>query len=266
MNTLNSLPPASQGAINKMNEEAQKLMQENNVVLEDQHEETSEVEQVETAAEQAAPPAVAVQESEQARNFRAIREQKERAERERDEAIRILREIEASKNQQPQEDLDFSIAPDELAEGKHLTKVQKKIKALEDKNREYERRMQDVQTMMTIKDQYKDYDSIMSTDNINKLEKEHPEIASIIMSSAQQDPYKARVSTYKFIKSLGIVPNDIAETQRVQSNSAKPRPLTSVAAQQGTSPLSKANAFENGLTDELAASLRKEMAAARKLM
>ena len=42
-------------------------------------------------------------------------------------------------------------------------------------------------------------------------------------------------------------------------NAQKPRPLTSISPQQGDSPLSKANAFANGLTPELQAQLLKEM-------
>jgi len=50
----------------------------------------------------------------------------------------------------------------------------------------------------------------------------------------------------------------------VQANTAKPRPLTSVSPQSGESPLSRANAFAEGLTPELKKNLFKEMQEAKK--
>jgi hypothetical protein len=56
----------------------------------------------------------------------------------------------------------------------------------------------------------------------------------------------------------------MADKLRAQKNAAKPKPLASVNPQQGDSPLSKANAFANGLTDDLKKQLRKEMEDARR--
>lgn len=63
------------------------------------------------------------------------------------------------------------------------------------------------------------------------------------------------------IKNLGIVPQEVPNTEqeRVNKNMAKPRPLISASPQQGDSPLSHANAFANGLTDDLKKQLWKEM-------
>jgi hypothetical protein len=67
------------------------------------------------------------------------------------------------------------------------------------------------------------------------------------------------------MKTFGIH-KDIYESDRLKAlkNSQKPRPLASVSPQQGDGPLSKANAFANGMTAELKEQLRKEMYAARK--
>ena len=54
------------------------------------------------------------------------------------------------------------------------------------------------------------------------------------------------------------------DRELAQKNASKPKPLASVSPQQGDSPLSRANAFANGLTNELKAQLRKEMEEARK--
>ena len=78
----------------------------------------------------------------QKRQFANLREKAERAERERDDALRILREVEYSRrNQQApliaEDDDSFTIGPDDLAEGKHLSKVQKKIQKLEQQLKNY---------------------------------------------------------------------------------------------------------------------------------
>jgi hypothetical protein len=56
----------------------------------------------------------------------------------------------------------------------------------------------------------------------------------------------------------------MADRAAAQKNASKPKPLASVSPQQGDSPLSRANAFANGLTPELQKQLRQEMEEARK--
>lgn len=199
-------------------------------------------------------------------SFRALREKSERAERERDEAIRRLQQYEAQKQAAaaPEEDYDINLGDDDIAEGKHLSKVSRKIQKLEAELNQYKQQTNMSQTETRLKSQYPDFDKIVSTDNVEKLKLQYPEIASTLMSS--QDPYAMAVSAYTMIKRLGISQTDefIAEKAIAQKNAAKPRPLASVSPQQGDSPLSRANAFANGLTDELKEQLRKEMVQARQ--
>lgn len=223
-------------------------------------EQQTEVEEVVQAQSQ--------EETSQARNFRQLRESKERAERERDEAYRMLREVEFRKQQAPQqqeeENLDFSIAPDELAEGKHLSKVDKKIKKLEQQIQSYQRRSYEDITEARIKSQYPDFDKVVSQDNINSLRNSYPELADTLNSST--DLYTKAISAYTLIKKLGIQPDRSYDMDKeiAQRNAAKPRPLTSVSPQQGESPLTKANAFANGLTEDLKLQLLKEMQDVRR--
>lgn len=262
--TVDSLPPVPQMHLQEMQKEADKRMAADGIVQEVEQE-VQETE--ETPIEQVAAPAAKADvqmESEQAKNFRAVREAKDTAIRERDEAYRLIREIEAQKNAQPPEDLDFSLGADELAEGKHLSKVQKKMKALEDQVRNYQVQAKALEMNLMLNKKYTDFEQVMSNENIEKLEQLEPEVAAALISSS--NPYAARVTAYKFIKNLGIAQDEtmVKDHQRAQGNAAKPKPLASVASQQGTSPLSKANAFENGLTEELAKQLRAEMVAAMK--
>lgn len=199
-------------------------------------------------------------------NFIALRKKAQRVERERDEAMRRLAEYEASKQPQPQaadEDLDFGLDQDAIAEGKHLNKMIKKMKQLENQLKEQEQRTSMGIVEAQIKSKYPDFDNVVSSDNIAMLREQYPELAQTLNTSS--DLYSKAVSAYTLIKKLGITPEDQAlykaDAARVQSNMAKPRPLVSGAARSSgdAGALSHANAFANGLTDDLKKQLWKEM-------
>ena len=64
------------------------------------------------------------------------------------------------------------------------------------------------------------------------------------------------------VKKLGISEQVMVDNQgkaTAQRNAAKPRPTASISPQQGETPLSRANAFANGLTEEMKKQLYKEM-------
>ena len=200
------------------------------------------------------------------RNIRYMRERAEQAdrlERERDELARKLAESQA-RPQQQEENYDLGLGENDLAEGKHLSKVQKEIVALKKELSQYKQQTAQQVTEARIKSQYPDFDNIVSQENIRALQQQFPEIANTLNSST--DLYSTAVSAYTMIKKLGIVkePNyNTAEKQQAMKNMAKPKPLASLSPQQGDSPLSHANAFANGLTDDLKKQLAREMFAAR---
>ena len=176
------------------------------------------------------------------KNAANLRMQLEQAQRERDEALRRLQE----KSESP-------LGDDDLAEGKHLNRVQREIKALKEEL---------VQTR--IKAQYHDFDTVVTMDNLAILRDSYPELAATLQSSP--DLYTQASSAYTLIKKLGIAPDqqDIANRARVSQNVNKPRPAVSVGPQQGESPLTRANAFAEGLTDDLKKQMLKEMNQARQ--
>ena len=226
-------------------------------------------EQVETAvADQPETQKKSAETDYQTANFKAIREEKERIVRERDELRRRIQEMEKMSSSKKQEvledDDDFTMDPDDLVEGKHLGKVANKIKKLEKQMQASNQKATEIAIEATIKSQYPDFDKIVSKDNLDTLKLAHPEIAQTLNSSS--DLYSKAVTAYTLIKKLGIHQDDIykEDREKAQANAAKPRPLTSVSPQQGDSPLSKANAFANGLTDELKSQLYREMIEARK--
>lgn len=210
------------------------------------------------------------EETPQAKNFKALREKAEKMQRERDEAYRLIKEYEAQTAAKAQsaestvDDTDFNLGPDDLAEGKHLSKVAKKIKSLEDQLKNYQQQSYTATAESRLKSKYSDFEEVVNPDNIAQLRDAYPSIASSIGNN--KDMYSAGESAYLFIKKLGIVPDNSYDNDKVlaQRNSTKPRPLVSVSPQQGNSPLSRANAFENGLTEDLRKQLHKEMIDAMK--
>lgn len=208
-----------------------------------------------------------VEEAPIAKNFRALREQKDKIERERDDYRKRVQEYEnraVPKQEAIQPDEDIMLAPDDLAEGKHLSKMQTKIKRLEDQLKNFQHQSNEISAETRLKSQFNDFDKVVTEDSIVLFKETYPEIFNTIYTSSS-DIYSKGVTAYTMMKKLGIVPESTfnPDKERIQANTAKPRPLASVSPQQGDSPLSKANAFANGLTEDLKKQLLKEMMAAR---
>ena len=207
--------------------------------------------------------------SQQEINFKTLRDNSDRLERERNEAIAKLSEYERQKvaiapTVKESDDYGLGIGDDDLAEGKHLNKINAHIKKLEEQVNNYQRQSSEIGVETKLKQRYADFDKVVSKENIDLLRSLHPEIAQTINSSS--DLYSKAVSAYTMIKKLGIIKEDSFQQDRelAQKNTAKPKPLTSVSPQQGNSPLSNANAFANGLTDDLKKQLYREMIDAAK--
>ena len=204
------------------------------------------------------------EQSYQARNFRELREKNERIQRERDEALRRLQELERAKEAAQPKEPEYSLNPDDLVEGKHLNKYDKKMKELEKQLKSYQQQSQEVAVENKVKGKYPDFDKVVNKDTIAMLRETHPEIAETIV--ANTNLYSQAVSAYTMIKNLNIYKEDTIQREKaiIQENFAKPRSVASVSPQQGNTPLSRANAFAEGLTDGLKDQLRKEMEQARK--
>jgi len=214
--------------------------------------------------------------SDREENLRYLREAKERAEREREEAIRYAMQLKSQyeqpkQQQEIEEEDDIQIGQDDLAEGKHLKSLNKKYKDLKKELSNYKQitaqQQQEHQLALTeskLRSKYPDLDSVLSSENLDKLKNQHPEVFHTI--SSNQDIYSKGVAAYTMIKNLGINKEDsyLSEKAKAQINSVKPKPMNSISPQRGNSPLSQANAFENGLTDSLKQKLLQEMRDAAK--
>lgn len=198
-------------------------------------------------------------------NFKALREKADAAGRERDEYKRILLELEAraqyyqAQQSQNQKQDDVVTDPDDedIVDGKQYKKLAQKTRQLEAK-------IEETTVESKLRNRFNDFDQIISKENIEALKQSEPELAESLHRNP--DLYSKAVATYKAIKRMNIQPDKSydADKELAQKNAAKPKPLSSVSPQQGQTPLSRANAFANGLTPELKEQLLKEMSQSRK--
>lgn len=221
-----------------------------------------EVEQVEPEEVEVEQVQVSQKDNDRERNLRVLREKAERAdraERERDEALRYIESLRQAKPVEVEEDI---FSEDDFDDAK-LAKVSTTVKKLRQEIKQLKQEQsQSSQASIEAKLRatYPDIEHVLTADNLRQLSSEFPELAESL--DANPNSFTKASGAYKAIKKLGIYqdPNLYkADVQRVKTNAAKPRPLTSVSPQHGESPLTRANAFENGLTDELQKQLYREM-------
>ncbi len=270
---MNGLPHASQQQIDAMNkaaaekfgvidEPAQEVEQQVEV------EEAQEVEETEQQVQESAPEELKKSAYSKEENIIILRERSEKAERERDELMRYVQELQskpqtqqtAQQIEEVKDDLeDLQFNPDDLAEGKHLLKLVNKIKKLEQKLDQSEKSAKVTTSELKLKRDFPDFEKVASYENLKRLRDMDPDLADAIL--ATPDVYKQHALAYKMVKQMGIYVEDKYNEDRDKAlkNAVKPRPLTSISPQQGDSPLTKANAFANGLTDELKKQLHREM-------
>jgi hypothetical protein len=207
------------------------------------------------------------------RNFSELRKEKYRIAQERDEYARKLAQYESAllqstkpqSEQIPVEDDDIVIGDEDVAEGKHVRKILKKYKKLEEELNKFKNRSAEELVETRIRARHPDYDLVVNSETLKMLATDDPELVNTIYSSP--DVYNKALLAYKEIKRRGIVPSETYDTdkKRIQDNVSKPRPITSVTPRSSnTGPLSHANAFSEGLTDSLKAQLWKEMKEAMK--
>jgi hypothetical protein len=189
-------------------------------------------------------------------NIRKLREKADRA----DQLERELRAIQEQQKSASQEDF-LTFGDDELVEGKHLKRAYQKMK---NDFEAYKQQSSAMTAEARLKSQYSDFDTVVTPDTIATLRDEYPEIAATITSN--KDMYTQAVAAYTLIKKLYTIPQEqySEDKNRIQSNAAKPRPVSSMSPQSGESPISRANAFAGGLTPDLKKQLFKEMQESKK--
>lgn len=106
-----------------------------------------------------------------------------------------------------------------------------------------------------------DFSTVVSRENIETLKETEPELALSLAHIS--DPYKQGVAAYKMLKRLGIYQETESspEKEKAIENSQKPRSVNTVSK---NSAIGNAHLFENGLTPALKKQLWEEMQQARK--
>jgi hypothetical protein len=247
------------------------LPQEVRQEMQSQEQQYEEQEQEEQQEVQEQPRKVSPQDS-----FKQVRDAKEKAERERDailsQMLEMQQRMQAQQQHQqpiqdgPEEEDDFDIDSDALVEGKHVKKMNAEMKAMKKQMRQYQAQSEEVAVEARIRAQYPDFEKVVSPENVAILNERFPDIAQTLRNTP--DIYNKAASAYTVIKNFGIHKDQKIENDRARAvvNSQKPRPLASVNPTQGETPLTRANAFANGMTDDLKEQLRREMFQARKAM
>ena len=189
----------------------------------------------------------------QERNFRELRDSRIRAEMERDNALRQIEELKKVEKRK--------LAPGDLVEWQD---VERELTEVKEQNAASQRKILELTTETRVRTQYPDFNTVVNPENLQALRDKYPEIANTIMSSP--DLYEKSVTAYTFINSLNLAKKEqtavdpyALDREKAQLNATKPRPMASISPQQGESPLSHANAFAEGLTDELKTKLWKDM-------
>jgi len=282
--SIDSLPNASAAQIKAMNKAAQEkfgiepdeiIEQETKVAPILQHHEEPSM-QIQTddsdlhgedEADDSAVEMVQDKESNKEYNMRILREKAEKAERERDEMMRQILAFQQQQQPKVQEPIEteedylasLGIEADSLAEGKHLKPLMKELRSLKNELNQYKRQTVQDTIEVRLKSRFPDFDSVVNQSNLETLRNANPVLAEAIL--ATPDQFKQATLAYEMVKQYGIYKDTSYDQDKIvaQKNAAKPRPLASVSPQQGESPMSKANAFANGLTADLKAQLLKEM-------
>lgn len=241
--------------------------------------EQDEIEEIEAAAQEGQEESEEIQETPKQKsknandNLRILRERAEKAEREREELMKYV--LESKKSEQPvkqkvaepeieDEDFDFSVDDDALIEGKQAKRLAAELKKVRQEMKRMQSQTSETATEAKIKAQYPDFDAVVNQQTVQQLNAEYPEIAATLRDT--KDLYSKATAAYKIMKKFGIYRDTTYDKDKeiALKNTAKPRTVTSLNPQQGDSPLSKANAFANGMSKDLQAQLLKEMADARK--
>lgn len=176
----------------------------------------------------------------QARNFKEMRNQLDQMARERNEYKRIAEQRYAQP--EPEDTTD----DDAFVEAKHL----KQFKKYQDSElAKLQRKIEEQQAAIVdqnIRSACPDFERVVTEQTLIKLRNEYPEVAASLNSS--QDVQSKAIAAYKLIKKLELHnPQNDLDRERIAQNIAKPKP--SAVLPKTDTDLSRANAFENGLTD-----------------
>lgn len=208
------------------------------------------------------------------KRLKVLMDKAQRIEKERNDAMQRIQELESERYRytthkvpmavSEPEDEDIVLGADDIAEGKHISKMQNKINRLEAALHNQQQQNAAEIARARLKSQFPDFEKVFNQENLTVLQELEPEIARSLNSNG--DLYSAGASAYKIIKQLRIHVEDTfqADKDKAHKNAAKPKSLATISPQKGESPLTQVNAFAQGLTPELKKKLFLEMQEAQR--
>lgn len=138
-------------------------------------------------------------------------------------------------------------------------------------NKVLKRKVQELEGLIKKKDaetveerlltKFNDFHDVVSEENVNLLKQNDPELAASI-AALQHDPFKQGTAAYKILKKMDYTQQRQIMHDKAKSDENAKKPVSANAVK--PSPLSQANRFANGLTQDLKKALWKEMQEARK--
>lgn len=187
-------------------------------------------------------------------NFRALEQSKKEIERRLQQQEAMNKEMmeflkQQKQSSQPQEEVLPQLNPDDIPEWQHVSKyVEKQAETIAEKKiREFYEKQEKERLPKVVREKYQDFDEIVTSERIEKLEKENPELAKAFSQS--KDPYSV---TYSYLKGIYGAkkqsPEAMEEAEKIMKNSQKPV-SSNAAGTQGA--LKHANAFQKKSREEL---------------
>ena len=213
------------------------------------------------------------QDTQKEANMRILRERAEAAERRAQELERMVQanmsqNHQSNKMQIQDEDDDFDLSDDTYIEGKHLKKyvrgLKQELRNTKKQFEEYNQQNALTQAEMRLKSQFNDFDTVVSQENLKKLEMQKPALFRTIL--ANQDVYDKGYAAYELIKHSGIITDQYNELdRRVEDNKSKPRSAANASPQSGDTPLTRVGDYDRRiLSEERKDQLRRQVEEAKR--
>jgi len=213
------------------------------------------------------------QESPKDTSMRILRERAEAAERRSLELERMV-QMNMSQQQSNQkmqivdDEDDFDLNDDTYIEGKHLKKyvrnLKQELKNTKKQFEEYNQQNSMHQAEMRLKTQFSDFESVVSKENLERLQQQKPALYRTIL--ANSDIYDKGYVAYELIKNSGILTDQYQELdKRVEENRSKPRSAANAAPQSGETPLARVGDYDRRiLTEDRKDQLRRQVEEAKR--
>ena len=175
---------------------------------------------------------------------------KERERRYQEELVKLTQ-----KSAPAEEELNLS--KDDLLTVDQFEKLSNR--RFEQKFQELQRKYDDQSAEVKLRQEFNDYDAIVTPENLERLARENPEAVETLQANTRL--YAKAKTAYQMLKSMYGTYQTQENKDKLQANLTKPRAAASTGS---NGALSQAHLFEKGLTPELKKQLLQEMVDAKK--